>query len=165
MLYHYFDDKDAFLIAVLEQASETLRLTLRPHPSLRGRDQVAAAIDAFIAFAEAHAAGFSAVLTGRFANPKVAAVVERTRERDLAAFVAAVGAGTGERQEATDRDVLRVALHAHMHFMEGAVVRWLSHGEITREQLRELILRFLEGTMAAAAAVAPRDPASRFARP
>jgi len=158
LLYHYFDDKDAFVIAVLERAGERLRLALRPDPDLRGRDQIAAAIDAFISFAEAHAAGFSAVLTGGVANPKVAAVVNRTRERDLAAFVAAIAAGTGERQKATDRDVLRVALYAHMHFMEGAVVRWLSQGEITREQLRELILRTLDGTIAAAAAVAPRGP-------
>jgi AcrR family transcriptional regulator len=158
LLYHYFEDKDAFVIAVLEQASERLRLALRPDPSLRGRDQIAAAIEAFVAFAEAHAAGFSAVLTGGLANRKVAAVVNRTRERDLAAFVAAIAAGTGERRKATDRDVLRVALHAHMHFMEGAVVRWLSQGEITREQLLELILRTLDGTIAAAGAVAPRDP-------
>jgi AcrR family transcriptional regulator len=158
LLYHYFEDKDAFVIAVLEQASEKLRLALRPDARLRGRDRIAAAIDGFIAFAEAHAVGFSAVLTGGVANRKVAAVVNRTRERDLAAFVAAIAAGTGERQKATDRDVLRVALYAHMHFMEGAVVRWLSHGEITREQLLELILRTLDGTIAAAGAVAPRDP-------
>jgi AcrR family transcriptional regulator len=157
LLYHYFDDKDAFVIAVLEQASEKLRVALRPDPSMHGRDQIAAAIDAFIAFAEAHATGFSAVLTGRVANRNVAAVVDRTRERDLAAFVAAIAAGTGQRHDPTNRDVLRVALHAHMHFMEGAVVRWLSLREITREQLRELILRTLDGTIAAAAAVASRD--------
>ena len=54
--------------------------------------------------------------------------------------------------------MLRVALHAHMHFMEGAVVRWLARREITRDQLRELILRTLDGTIAAARAVAPRNP-------
>ena len=156
LLYHYFEDRDAFVVAVLEQASERLRLALRPDPTLSRRDQIAAAIDAFIAFAEAHAAGFRAVLTGGVANRKIAAFVERTRERDLAAFVAAVASTTGERMNAEDRAVLRVALHAHMHFMEGAVVRWLSRGEITREQLRELILHALEGTIAAAGAVALR---------
>jgi hypothetical protein len=40
-----------------------------------------------------------------------------------------------------------------MHFMEGAVVRWLARHEITREQLRELILRALDATLAAAPAV------------
>ena len=59
---------------------------------------------------------------------------------------------------AKDGDVLRVALHAHMHFMEGAVVRWLSRSEITREQLRELILRALDGTIAAAEAITARRP-------
>jgi hypothetical protein len=40
-----------------------------------------------------------------------------------------------------------------MHFMEGAIVRWLAHQEITREELRELILRALDATLLAAHAV------------
>ena len=153
LLYHYFEDKDAFVVAVIEQASEELRHALRPDPTLVGGDSIAAAIDAFIAFAEAHAAGFRAVLTGSVANRKLAAIVEQTRERDLAAFVTGIAATTGD-PTAHASPVLRVALHAHMHFMEGAVVRWLTRGEITRAQLRELILRTLEGTIAAAMAVA-----------
>ena len=156
LLYHYFEDRDAFVVAVMERASDELRAALRPDPGLTGREQIGAAIDGFIAFAESHSAGFRAVLTGGVANRKIAAVVDRTRERDLAAFVRAVSATAGARAEGRDRAVLRVALHAHMHFMEGAVVRWLSRGEITREQLRELILHALDGTIAAAETVASR---------
>ncbi len=151
LLYHYFADKDAFVVAVLEQVSERLRVALRPTPGLQGRDQMAATIDAFVGFAEAHAAGFRAILTGGVANRRIAAVVDETRERDLATFVTAIASTTGETG---NQDVLRVALHAHMHFMEGAVVRWLSRREITRDQLRELILLTLDGTVAAAKAVA-----------
>ncbi len=158
LLYHYFEDRDAFVIAVLEQASDGLRMALRPDRSLSERDQIAGTIDAFIAFAEGHAAAFRAVLTGGVTNRKIATVVDETRERDLARFVSAIAATTGERMNTANHDVLRVALHAHMHFMEGAVVRWLSRREITRGQLRELILRSLEGTIAAAKAVAPRAP-------
>jgi len=158
LLYHYFEDRDAFIIAVLEQASDELRMALRPDQSLGERDQIAGTIDAFITFAEAHAAGFRAVLTGGVTNRKIAAVVDETRERDLARFVALIASTTGKGMDARDHDLLRVALHAHMHFMEGAVVRWLSRDEITRGQLRELILRALEGTIAAAKAVASRGP-------
>jgi AcrR family transcriptional regulator len=158
LLYHYFEDRDAFVVAVMERASDELRVALRPDPSLSGREQIAAAIDGFIAFAEAHSAGFRAVLTGGVANRRVGAVVDRTRERDLAAFVDAVTATAGARVKARDRAVLRVALHAHMHFMEGAVVRWLSRDEITRDQLRELIVHTLDGTIAAAGTVAAQAP-------
>ena len=153
LLYHYFADKDAFVVAVLEQASEELRQALRATSELSGRERVEAAIDAFIEYAEAHAAGFRAVLTGGVTNRDVAAVIERTRERDLDAFVAAVAAITPEPATARGSKVLRAALHAHMHFMEGAIVRWLASREITREQLRELIRRGLWGTVAAAQAV------------
>src|SRR5918999_6026522 len=72
LLYHYFEDKDAFVVAVLEQASDELRQALRVDPELSGRERIEAAIDAFIAYAEAHAAGFRAVLTGGVANRTVA---------------------------------------------------------------------------------------------
>jgi AcrR family transcriptional regulator len=153
LLYHYFDDKDAFVVAVVEQASDELRQALRGDPQLSGPERIEAAIDLFIAYAEAHAAGFRAVLTGAVANRNVAAVVERTRERDLDAFVSAVAATTADPAGARRSKVLRAALHAHMHFMEGAIVRWLARREITRAQLRALILRALEGTLAAAEAV------------
>src|SRR5918996_2397853 len=60
LLYHYFKDKDAFVVAILEQASEELRGALRGDPQLSGRERLEAAVDAFIAYAEAHAAGFHA---------------------------------------------------------------------------------------------------------
>jgi AcrR family transcriptional regulator len=153
LLYHYFDDKDAFVVAVVEQASEELRQALRGDPQFSGRERIEAAIDAFIAFAEAHAAGFRAVLTGAVANRQVAALIDQTRERDLDAFLAAVAATTADPPGARRSNILRTALHAHMHFMEGAIVRWLARREITHQQLRELILRTLQGTIAAAQAV------------
>jgi hypothetical protein len=64
-----------------------------------------------------------------------------------------VSATTGDPEAARGSNVLRAALHAHMHFMEGAVARWFAHQEITREQLCELILRALDATLAAAYAV------------
>ena len=153
LLYHYFEDRDAFVVAVVEQASEELRQALRGDPEASRRERVEAGIDAFIAFAEAHAAGFRALLTGGVTNRKVAALIEQTRERDLDAFVAGVAATTADPEIARRSKVLLAALHAHMHFMEGAVVRWLAHREITREQLRELILRALDATLVAAHAV------------
>jgi AcrR family transcriptional regulator len=141
------------VVAVLEQASEELRQALRGDPELSPRERVDAGIDAFIAFAEAHAAGFRALLTGGVTNRKVAALIERTRERDLDTLVAGVAATTADPEAARRSNILRAALHAHMHFMEGAVVRWLAHREITREQLRELILRALDATLVAAPAV------------
>jgi AcrR family transcriptional regulator len=153
LLYHYFQDRDAFVVAIVEQASEDLRQALRGDPELGRGGRVEAGLDAFIAFAEAHAAGFRALLTGAVTNRKVAALIERTRERDLDAFVAGVAATTADPEAARRSNVLRAALHAHMHFMEGAVARWLARREITREQLRELILRALDATVEAAHAV------------
>jgi AcrR family transcriptional regulator len=158
LLYHYFEDKDAFVVAVLERASDELRQALRSDHQLGSRERIEAAIDGFIGFAEAHAAGFRAVLTGGVANRKVAALIKQTRERDLDAFVAGVAATTADPTAARRSRVLRTALHAHMHFMEGAVLRWLTHREITRDQLHELMLGALDGALAAAQSVESRGP-------
>jgi AcrR family transcriptional regulator len=165
LLYHYFADKDAFVLAVVEHASEELRRALLGSSQLSGRERIEAAIDAFITYAEAHEAGFRAVLTGAVTNRQVAAVIEQTRERDLDAFVAGVAATAGDPARARRSNVLRAALHAHMHFMEGAIVRWLAHREITREQLRDLILHALEGTIAAAQAVDATIASAQTKRP
>ena len=157
LLYHYFADKDAFVLAVVEEASKELRRALRGASELPGREPIEAAIDAFIAYAEAHEAGFRAVLTGAVTNRQVAALIDTTRERDLDAFVAGVAATARNPAHARRSNILRAALHAHMHFMEGAIIRWLTRREITREQLRDLILRALEGTIAAAQAVDATD--------
>ena len=158
LLYHYFEDKDAFVLAVVQQASEELRRALSTDALGSSEDPLAAAMDAFITFAEAHTAGFRALVTGAVLTPKVAALIVQTRERDLDAFVAGVAETTGDAQQARSSPVLRAALHAHMHFMEGAVVRWLARREISREQLRELLVRALAGAVAAASAVEPLDP-------
>lgn len=160
LLYHYFEDKDAFVVAVVEQASEELRRAVAIDSVGTSEDAVAAAIDAFITFAESHSVGFRALVTGAVLTPKVAAVIEQTRERDLDAFVAGVAETTPDPERARNSPVLRAALHAHMHFMEGAVVRWLARREITREQLRELLVRALDGAIGAASAVEPLAPAA-----
>ena len=164
LLYHYFADKDAFVVAVVEQASEQLREALTSARVAASDDPVGEAIAAFIEFAEAHAAGFRAVVTGTDLNPALASVLERTRERDLDAFVEGVAATSGDAELARGSRVLRAALHAHMHFMEGAVARWLSRGEITREQLRELLIGALRGAVAAADAIEPLDRQRRRGR-
>ena len=149
LLYHYFEDRDAFVVAVLERASAQLRRACAAIASSSRREQVEAAIEAFIGFAEAHAAGFRALLTGRRRQPQ-GRRTDRTDARTRPRRLHRRRRRDSRPRAARRSTVLRAALHAHMHFMEGAVVRWLARREITRAQLRELILRALDATLAAA---------------
>ena len=41
----------------------------------------------------------------------------------------------------------RTAVTAWLWFMDGAIVDWVEHGDLTREALRDLLLRTLEGAL------------------
>src|SRR3954466_1935544 len=55
LLYHYFPSKRALFEAVLTQAAEELRATTEPDQSQPAAAQLAASLDAFLAWIEEHA--------------------------------------------------------------------------------------------------------------
>jgi hypothetical protein len=42
---------------------------------------------------------------------------------------------------------MRTAAHAWLWFMDGAILDWLEHGDVGREELHALLLRTLEGAL------------------
>jgi hypothetical protein len=47
----------------------------------------------------------------------------------------------------------RVAVHGWLWFMDGACLNWIEHRDISREELRDLLLGVLMGSLVAADAV------------
>src|SRR3954454_24448659 len=58
LLYHYFPSKRALFEAVLALAAEELRATTEPASSLGPAEQLAASLDAFLAWIEGHAGAY-----------------------------------------------------------------------------------------------------------
>jgi len=50
------------------------------------------------------------------------------------------------------------AVHGWLWFMDGACSRWLEHRDLTREQLRDLLVASLAGALSAAHQVDPAAP-------
>jgi hypothetical protein len=46
-----------------------------------------------------------------------------------------------------DAPTRRTAVRAWLWFMDGAIVDWLEHGDVWREELHALLLRTLEGAL------------------
>jgi hypothetical protein len=75
----------------------------------------------------------------------VAAIVEDVRAAMAARLLADVpGAGASP--------ALRVAIRGWLGFVEAASLDWLDHGELTRAELRDLLVATLTGALAAAGA-------------
>jgi AcrR family transcriptional regulator len=147
LLYHYFPSKRDFFSATLAAAAAELAAVTEPDPSLPPVEQLAGSLDAYLAWIEANAEGYSRLLESA-GSPDVRSLIDDVRERTVERIVAAVSAG--ER-----RPALRVAVRAWLWGMDGAILDWLDRGDVTRAQVRDLLLASFAGALGAASQVDP----------
>jgi AcrR family transcriptional regulator len=141
LLYHYFPSKQAYFTAALEQQAAELAARVAPDPARPPHEQLATSLDAFLAWVEEHGDAYAKLVRSAGAVPDVREVMEHVR-RDTAAQILAglPGRATPDR---------RTAVHAWLWFLDGAILDWLEHRELTRAQLHALCLRALEGALGA----------------
>lgn len=134
LLYHYFKGKREFYVETIRAASERLRALTKPNPALPPVERLRASIDAHLNYLEEHGASFAAIYRGGFAiSPEVGKVVEEHRQVIVRRFLRDMGI-------VRPRPVLRTALRAWIAMVEGASLDWVAHRELTRDQLRELLM-------------------------
>jgi AcrR family transcriptional regulator len=145
LLYHYFPSKQAYFVAALEAAAAELAAEVEPDPSLPPVEQLATSLDAYLGWVERNADAYARLITSVGAVPEVRAVVERVRA-DTAARIGAGIAPGGVTPE------LRTAVSGWLWFMDGAVLDWLEHRDVSRPRLHGLLLGTLLGAVTAAGA-------------
>jgi AcrR family transcriptional regulator len=148
LLYHYFPSKREFFSATLAAAAAELAAVTEPDPSLPPTDQLAASLDAYLAWIEANADGYRRLLESA-GSPDVRSLIDAVRDRTVDRIVDGVSAGRG-------RPALRVAVRGWLWGMDGAILDWLDTGEIDRGQLRDLLLATFAGALGAATQVDPQ---------
>lgn len=134
LLYHYFRGKREFYVEAIRAASLQLRALTKPNPKLSPVERLRAAIDAHLTYLEEHAAVYSAIYRGGLAiAPEVGEVVEEHRQVVLRWFLRNMGV-------VRPRPLLRTALRAWISMVEGASLDWISHRELDRRELGELLM-------------------------
>jgi AcrR family transcriptional regulator len=135
LLYHYFPSKQAYFRAALEQnAAELAGVVDAGAPP---REQ----LEGFLGWVEEHGAAYAKLIRGAASAPEVREVIEGVREATARRILAGLpGEPTPER---------RTAVRAWLWFMDGAILDWLAHRDLTRDELRDLLLRALEGALGA----------------
>jgi AcrR family transcriptional regulator len=139
LLYHYFPSKQAYFRAALEQKAGELAARVAPDPALPPREQLEASLDAFLAWVEENGDAYARLVRGAGAVPEVREVMDEVR----AATAAQILDGLPGRP----RPERRTAVRAWLWFMDGAILDWLEHRDLAREELRALLLRALEGAL------------------
>jgi AcrR family transcriptional regulator len=141
LLYHYFPTKRDYWISVLEAASSSLIDATEVDASLPPEVRLERGLDAYLTFVQAYAPAYVALLRGG-AEPSVAAVVARTRQRFVDRIVGEV-AGAGELP------TLRLALRGWVGFVETVSLEWLEKKEVTKEAVVALAKATFFATLAA----------------
>jgi AcrR family transcriptional regulator len=147
LLYHYFPSKRDLFTATLAAAAGEIAAVTAPDPSLPPAEQLARSVGAYLAWIEDHADGYRRLLESA-GSQDVRDLIEDVRERTVDQIVNGV---SGNRP----RPALRVAVRAWLWGMDGAILDWLDRGDVTRDQVRALLVATFAGALAAASQVDP----------
>ena len=144
LLYHYFPSKQDFFLATLHGAAEELARRTQPDPGLPPTEALSASLDALLAWIEENEPAYRKLMESAGSGPEVGEWMGQVRDDTSARVLEGLGAGT----DAPPR--LRTAARAWLWFMDGAILDWLDHRDLERDELRDLLLGSLGGSLAAA---------------
>jgi AcrR family transcriptional regulator len=146
LLYHYFPSKQDFFVATLRQAAEEVRLRTEPDPDLPPQEAIAGSLDSFLGWVEENETAYRKLMESAGSVPEVRALIQEVRDRTSARIIDGLGVG------AKTPPKLRSAVRAWLWFMDGAILDWLDHRDLSRAELRDFLLGSLAGSLAAAGA-------------
>ena len=154
LLYHYFPTKKEFLIAALERGQDELAALTAPDPDLPPAEQLAASLDRFLDFVEAHEAAYAAIFRSRGGgDPEIQAALEAGRQQRMDAVIESLASWEEPPASVARTPALETAVQGWFFFVEGSVLRWLERRDLGRDELRELLALALIGALQAAEAV------------
>jgi AcrR family transcriptional regulator len=144
LLYHYFPSKQAYFEATLREAAEDLRARTEPDAALAPAEQLERSLDTYLGWIEEHQEAFAKLLRTVGEVAEVRTIVEDVRAQTAARILG----GLVPADEPVPPGA-RTAVRGWLSFMDGACVDWLEHGDLSRDELRGLLMGTLVGALMA----------------
>jgi AcrR family transcriptional regulator len=142
LLYHYFPSKQAFFEETLSAWAERLRVRTEPDPDLPPVEQLTESLDNFLALVEENSGAYRNLIQSATAVAEIRDLVEEVRRATAERILAGLYPD-GAPPKA------RTAVSGWLWFMDGACLNWIEHRDIEREELRDLLLGVLIGSLIA----------------
>ena len=139
LFYYYFPTKrDLYIAALSETAQELLdKLISSVARETSPRERAIAGVEAYLDHVETQGAAFVALMRGGIgSDPSVGAVLERVRGNILNEFLAGSQIGSFLRE----RPLSRIAIRSWIGMVEAASIEWLSSKNLSRNQVRDLLV-------------------------
>ncbi len=146
LLYHYFPSKQDFFVATLQRGAEEIRGLTEPPADMPPQEALVHSLDAYLAWIESNDVAYAKLLESAGSVPEVGALIDEVRDRTSTRILEGLGAGADPPPK------LRTAAGAWLWFMDGAISDWLEHRDLSRTELRDLLLGSLAGSLMAAGA-------------
>jgi AcrR family transcriptional regulator len=143
LLYHYFSSKQAFFQATLAETANEVLLRTTPDPALPPLAQLEAGLDAYLAWIEEHTSSYRKLIASATGAPEVRELIDDIREQTAQRILDGLG---------TDSARVRAAVSGWLWFMDGACLEWTEHRELSRDDVRGLLIGTLIGALASAGA-------------
>jgi len=146
LLYHYFPSKQAFFEATLGAWAEELGQRTAPDPDLPPIEQLQSSLDAFLAMVEENAVAYRNLMQSAAGVAEIRDLIEEVRRATAQRILDGLYSDEPPPKA-------RIAVSGWLWFMDGACLNWIEHRDVEREQLRDLLLGVLMGSLVAADAV------------
>jgi AcrR family transcriptional regulator len=144
LLYHYFPSKRRLFEAALAAGAQELRERTRPDPARPPAEQLAATLDAFLGWVQERPGAYAKMLESAGAR-EVRETMAQVRAETAARILSGLGAD-GERP------ATRAAVFGWLGFLDAAILDWIAHGDMTREELHGMLLGSFAGALMASGA-------------
>jgi AcrR family transcriptional regulator len=149
LLYHYFPNKtELFKAAVQERAGELQRV-IEPHGDGTPIEQLTESLDGYLMWIEHNAQAWAKLMQSASAIPEARDAVAGFREATLQRILSRLTGGHAPRP------ALRTALQGWLGYIDAAILDWVDNNDVTREQLRELLVAAFGASVLAAQQIDP----------
>ncbi|MFJ9707379.1 TetR/AcrR family transcriptional regulator [Streptomyces sp. NPDC101234] len=159
LIYYYFQSKRGYYLAIIQDSVADLVTFAASGLELPQVDRVHRTIDSYLRYAEHHQAAYRTIVSGGVGfDTEVHAIRDGVRE----AIVATIAEGAYGRTDVAP--LPRMGLLSWLCSVEGATLDWIDRPGLSRDTMRDLLVKTLGGTLRAIEEIDPAYPAPPPAR-
>lgn len=159
LIYYYFQSKRGYYLAIINDSVADLVTFAASGLELPQLDRVQRTMDSYLRWAEHNQAAYRTIVSGGVGfDTEVHAIRDGVR----AAIVATIA--DGAYGGAAISRIARMALFGWVCSVEGATLEWISTSDLSRDTMREILVKTLGGTLRAIEELDPAYPAPKPAR-
>jgi AcrR family transcriptional regulator len=144
LLYHYFPSKQDYFVATLQQGAAEIAERTEPDPDLPPLEALAGSLDGYLGWIDENEAAYRRMMESVGTVPEVKSIVDGIRDATSTRILDGIDAGDPPPPK------LRAAVRSWLWLMDGAILDWLDHRDLSRQELRDLVLGSLGGAIVAA---------------